>query len=82
MIKLKPCPFCGGSASVKRASREWKDAHIADEFVVKCMGCGARLPLFRSDIWTDDAGVVHIDANGAVDAMEAWNRRVSDGDHD
>ena len=82
MIELKPCPFCGGNARVKRMSCEWKNAHIADEFVVKCTECGARLPSFRSDIWTDDAGVVHIDANGAVDAMEAWNRRASDVNSD
>ena len=29
-------------------------------------------------IWTDDAGNVHIDANGAADAAQAWNRRASD----
>lgn len=78
-IELKPCPFCGGYAKVQRISRGWKDEHIVDEFIAKCMACGARLPSFRSDIWADDAGGVHIDANGAADAAEAWNRRASDG---
>ena len=31
---------------------------------------------YQSDIWQGEDGVVNIDANGAADAIEAWNRRT------
>lgn len=37
MSELKPCPFCGGSASI----RHWNDEDFAFWWKVECSGCGA-----------------------------------------
>ena len=38
-IKLKPCPFCGGEASVNRMYREW-DKQLYTVVSVGCKSCG------------------------------------------
>ena len=82
MTELKPCPFCGGGARIRKMSEGWKHGHIIDSFTVECTECGANLPPFESDIWIGNSGSVHIDTNGYEDAIEAWNRRASDVNSD
>ena len=38
MAELKPCPFCGGQAELKRWSLPGRSA---EQFTVVCTGCGA-----------------------------------------
>ncbi len=58
-IKLKTCPFCGGSAAILRSQGTWERA---PKFFVACMKCGAETPRTsrcRSDAahkWNTRAG--------------------------
>ena len=60
MDKLKPCPFCGGKASLVTAHNKdltWLRYHV------KCDGCLTTTDNYKK----------------AEHAIEAWNRRASDG---
>lgn len=84
MSELKPCPFCGGEAVV--------DTHFSCVFEriygeVKCKSCGttkrgsktfdtydATYEGYDTPEWVRNA---HAEAKQS--AIEAWNRRISDG---
>ena len=51
---------------------------IINQYVAGCEKCQVYTKYYQSDIWQGKDGMVHIDANGAIDAIEAWNRRVKD----
>lgn len=61
--ELKPCPFCGGKATIRifRGKDGWRD-----RYAVLCRydegGCGA------------ESGLYHYEE----EAIEAWNRRVTE----
>ena len=81
MIDLLPCPFCGGEAELRQITSGCSNGHparIKNNYTVKCMCCGASSPVFESDIYQDRDGTIYFEKNGAVDASEFWNRRVSD----
>lgn len=73
MEKLKPCPFCGGGARVTDdvcviPVIDENGAYVDAEFeelpvFVHCTVCGAETYGYET----------------AEEAIEAWNRRVSDG---
>jgi hypothetical protein len=50
-----------------------------NSYVVGCERCGIFTERYESDIWQGRDGVVNIDANGAWDAIDAWNRRANNG---
>lgn len=65
-IKLKPCPFCGGSGHI--IIKTWDIfTHGA---IVECNDCGARTRL------------VEPDCNYAArdKAVELWNKRIVEND--
>lgn len=69
--RLKNCPFCGGAAEIKRNSWyeeingkwEW----VPKSYYVKC--AGSRCMMICISITT----------KSQEEAIEVWNRRVSDG---
>ena len=63
-IKLKPCPFCGGTAKVYRE----KNHGGLDGSVVRCENCGAKAE------WKALSYTTACDH----EAAEAWNRRAKD----
>lgn len=66
MAELKPCPFCGGEAAyIKEEDKEFGQVSS-----VYCENCGARGEFFLvSDSYCSKDK-----------AIEAWNRRESDGE--
>lgn len=68
MTELKPCPFCGGEAEEKHMKRKKLFArftfpHTTYFVYIRCKLCGATTTVK----WTRE------------NAIEAWNRRVGDG---
>jgi Lar family restriction alleviation protein len=66
MTELKPCPFCGGIAQVMH----YKNAFGKEYSYVECTVCKCESANFMIAAYhcSDDL------------AVEAWNKRVSDGD--
>lgn len=70
MIKLKPCPFCGGIPTYYRAEIKIK-GKPTDTITVKCSNCNSRTKRFLFD------GSMLSSQNKAYnDASALWNRRV------
>lgn len=77
MSEIKPCPFCGGDAKLKRIFEGYSGhpTTIEDMWTVECENGCCDIGTFRSEIFQDEEGEVIVRKNGAVDAVEAWNRR-------
>ena len=70
MAELKPCPFCGGEASVAIAP-------YAGVAFVECKRCSAMMGRYQKGGRTDHDGFwTHLESQEA--AIEAWNRRAGD----
>ena len=70
MNELKPCPFCGGKAILKKGfpktqGKDWSQR------LVQCSDCGCRTVLFKQapfEAWQ----------NNEQACIDAWNRRVEE----
>lgn len=67
--ELKPCPFCGGNASVWGAFSVGPGKKL--EKYVRCDECGARSDMFFVYIGSNPDAVVK-------KAVKAWNRRMKE----
>ncbi|MDE6763707.1 MAG: Lar family restriction alleviation protein [Oscillospiraceae bacterium] len=79
MIELKPCPFCGGKARLKRLRGGYKTnptTAIFDSWQVVCQSNCCRTSEFEDEIYHADNGEVVVKHNGAEEAAETWNKRV------
>lgn len=63
MAELKPCPFCGGKASL----------FVEDGVRVICNVCYA-----SSKIFCDSLGARGVVGNAVKSVVDAWNRRAGD----
>lgn len=72
MNELKPCPFCGGEAELKR-----KQFDASEAAWIECKSCGA-----MSTVWA--IGLNKIPPRARIGdgcfspVRNAWNRRVED----
>ena len=80
MNKLKPCPFCGGEATLIQKSSGYmiEPIVIKNAFVAGCESCDIYTQAFESEIYQTTDGEVHINSTGVGEAVEAWNRRVGE----
>ena len=80
MNKLKPCPFCGGEATLIQKSSGYmiEPIVIKNMFVAGCESCNIYTQAFGSEIYQTTDGEVHINLTGAGEAVEAWNRRAGE----
>ena len=79
MIKLKPCPLCGGEARLKRTCNGYRakpDTTIYDKRQVVCKNNCCQTSEFEDEIYHADSGEVVVKHNGAEEAVEVWNKRV------
>ena len=61
--KLKPCPFCGGKARIRKVRKL--------VYAVRCADCGTTGTSFGVKPWHDTVLIAQ------RHATEAWNRRAS-----
>lgn len=83
MDELKRCPFCGGKAILRNTEQDYAGdilIKVKNAYVVGCENCNIFTRTFKSCIWQGEDGKVHVDANGAEEAINAWNRRVDSYD--
>ena len=84
MPDLKPCPFCGGKAELKRISSNYLTSPrttIMDKWTVRCEEnhC-CDIGSFTSQIYQAEDGKIVVLRDGAKDACELWNRRAGEED--
>ena len=75
--KLKPCPFCGGEATIREfacgsAGNGWFSA----SYEVGCKDC--KIKFLRESKFSLINGHPVFSKNGYDECIDAWNRRVSD----
>ena len=79
MAELKPCPFCGGTKlkiDSKRTFQHGKTRHCS--VTVRCMKCHARGPVVGIQMPNRQYNEREICESAVI---EAWNRRVDNGDN-
>lgn len=73
--ELKPCPFCGGEAEIKKGK-----INLDDYVQVHCTKCGASIPKTLIDHLTYICGkqVRFSEENAIARVTNIWNRRADD----
>lgn len=77
-VEIKPCPFCGGKANMRRTTLGYKSNDTwTDAWMIKCNKCGASSSdtVYVSEITRDKDGNILILADGYANAVNAWNTR-------
>lgn len=67
MMELKPCPFCGGEAKLKKGF-PWQQDKKQAVALVQCTKCGCRTPVNRQCAYQARADVYEY-------VIKTWNRR-------
>lgn len=81
MIELKPCPFCGGEATIEQTSHGTTELSSCKlSFLIRCSKCGATAPNSYGYIAINLAqnGELNQWRDDRAEAAKAWNRRVTD----
>lgn len=78
MIKLKPCPFCGGKAIFQTRSTIHSSFYGPGyEFRIKCSKCGMSSGKneYMISMYFDEDGNVGFRIDQREEAAQEWNRR-------
>ena len=67
MVELKPCPFCGGEAELKKDSYTFGIEKIGRVYC-RCLNCGIVTPVYEASL----------DYCAVNKVIEVWNTRVND----
>ena len=71
---VKPCPLCGGFSVLERKSKTYIQGVLSRVTYCRCTRCDCRGP--RKLLGGSD----ELDRVARIEAIECWNRRVSDED--
>ena len=75
MSELKPCPFCGGTASVSKYSRRGGSGGCElYDWHVYCLECGCQTDRYTDAAIRDEKGI-RLTSDGRQKAIEHWNSR-------
>ena len=75
MDKLKPCPFCGGEATIKHFSSGHNgNGMFTASYKVGCNKC--KIDFIHTSEFKLVDGQPKFIVNGFDEAIEAWNRRA------
>lgn len=82
MLELKPCPFCGGEATVQIVSPIYMKRNFKGRFVAAgCRQCGAATAIFNANNKTGSPlrNKAH-EETAKKQAALVWNRRAGHDD--
>lgn len=79
MNEPKPCPFCGGTASI----REYANGHTGNgeysaRYKVWCENCGVFFD--KESKFVLEKGLPKFSQNGYETAVNTWNKRYKEGE--
>ena len=76
--KLKPCPFCGGEATIREfACGSTGNGGFSASYEVGCKDC--KIKFLRESKFSLINGHPVFSKNGYEECINAWNRRANDG---
>ena len=79
-MEIKKCPFCGGEAVMQTQTKRLLFSEEEEFYFISCTKCGAK-PYLAGDVclyYNDDFEERRKKLREKV--IEAWNRRVDDGE--
>lgn len=75
--KLKPCPFCGGEATIREfACGSTGNGEFSASYEVGCKDC--KIKFLRESKFSLINGHPVFSKNGYDECINAWNRRAND----
>lgn len=75
--ELKPCPFCGGGATIRRVSHGYSPGGgFNAKYEIGCNECDIKFT--RESKFILIYGKPKIEKDGYQECIDDWNRRVSD----
>ena len=91
MAELKPCPFCGGEATMEQTTygtTDMKSCRLG--FTIRCVGCGATTPKCSGyiainlsgcelNLWHDDRFTAMNEWNTRAERMKTGSEDISEG---